>query len=251
MRSQLRILGHQTLGLALIVALWFLATEGGLVPTSLVPRPQTVWAAAGAQWASGVLPSAVWTTAREVLLALGISCAIGIPIGTLLGLVPGVYRSLEALLGFALSMPIVAFLSIVVAWFGFGFRSVVALGVAASLVYLIMSTSAAVQGLNPVMYRVARVYCASRTARFFKVIAPGSLHSLLGGVKLATSRAMLGVIVAEMFVSSRGLGARSLYSVGFLDIPAFYVLVLAMGVLAYLLVFLIGLLESRAAQFDT
>lgn len=232
-----------------LLVVWVVLTRYQVVRPSFLPGPGAVWRAALAAWSSGVLPRDLLTTLQEMGLALGLSCAVGIPAGVVLGLLRPVKRAVEPLLGLLLTAPLVAFVAMCIIWFGFGSASVVALGFLAGVVNVVLSTSLGVEAVDRVLLNMGRVFCRSHAARFWKVILPAALPTVATGVKFATGRVVVGVIVGEMFGSSAGLGARLVEAANFFDTPTFYVSVFALALTAFAVTSGVGLVETRVGRF--
>jgi ABC-type nitrate/sulfonate/bicarbonate transport system permease component len=242
-------LTYQAGCLLCLLGLWWLVTDLRLVRPSFLPPPASVWGATVRQWRTGVLAADVLATLRETGVALVLSCAVGVPVGTLLGLMPRVYRAVEPVVGLYLAAPLVAFVSIFIVWFGFGSASVVALGFAAGVAYVVVTASLGVQGIDRTLLRVARVFCRSRAAGFWKVVLPGAMTSVAAGIKLAAGRVVVGVVVGEMFGANAGLGARLVNAANFFDIPTFYAAIGLLAMTAFGVVSAIGFLEGRINRF--
>lgn len=236
-------------GVTLVAVLWVVLTHFQLVRPTFLPGPAAVAKAAMAQWRSGVLVADVLTTFREIAISLGLSCVVGIPVGVVLGLLRPLKRAVEPLLGLFLTAPLVAFVSICIIWFGFGPASVVALGFAAGVVNVVISTALGVEGVDRVLLRVARVFCRSNAARFWKVVLPAAAGTVVAGVKFAAGRVVVGVVVGEMFGSSLGLGARLVETANFFDTPSFYASVFGLAATAVAVTAGVDLLETRLARF--
>jgi len=71
---------------------------------------------------------------------------------------------------------------------------------------IVMNTMAGVRSADPSLLRVAQTFGASDLHIFRTIILPGSLPFVLTGLRLGVGRAILSVIVAEFYVSIRGLG---------------------------------------------
>lgn len=236
---------YQVCGLVLLIAAWALIARYRLIRPTFVPPPDAVWRAAIRAARSGVLASDLLTTLREMLAALALAFGAGFPLGVALGVMRPVKRAVEPLLGLFLTAPLVAFVSVSIIWFGFGTPSVVALGFAAGVVNIIVSTSLAVETIDAVLLRMSRVYCRSPLARLWKVILPASLPTVATGVRFAAGRVVVGVVVGEMFGSSAGLGARLVETANFFDIPSFYVAVVTLAISAFALTSVVAAIEAR------
>ena len=150
----------------------------------------------------------VAATGQAFALALLISVAGGIGLGAALGM-----RRLAAdvagpLLVNFYSLPKVTLYPVVLLLFGLGMPAKVAFGVMHGIVPLTLFTMAAIQQIPPILLRTARVMRLSRRQTLTGVMLPAIVPEVLAGVRLSASLTLLGVLIGEMFASTRGLGHR-------------------------------------------
>lgn len=235
----------QTLGMAVILGIWIAVTQTELVNRYVLPKPIEVWHALIDGWAEGTLPHDTWITFQEFILVLVVSYIGGLFLGILPGLRPVVDRAIGPLLGLALSIPILTYFAVVLVLFGYGFSAVLALGIIATTPTAIVSTITAFQDVDQALISVGRIYCNNPLARLTRIVVPAALPTLASGLRVASGRAMLGVIVGEIFMSSRGLGARILSASGFFDIPGYYAVAVTLATLCFIVTQVFGLIERR------
>ncbi|GEL23164.1 hypothetical protein PSU4_21180 [Pseudonocardia sulfidoxydans NBRC 16205] len=245
------MLRHQLAGALVVIGLWALLTYPGLVNPFVLPTPTAVLDAVVRGLTEGSLGDHVLRTSGTFVVCFALAVLLGIALGATPGLVPSVHRSVEPLISLALSVPIVTYFAFLVVLLGYGFWSVLALGVVTATPTMITSTVTAFQEVDAALLRVGAVYTASRPARFLRIVLPGSLATLSGGVRIAAGRALIGVIVGEMFLSSEGLGAQIVNASGFFDIPAYYAVVVALAVISYVVAVVFGAVENRTAAYVT
>ena len=91
-------------------------------------------------------------------------------------------------------------------WFGIGEESKRVLITYAALFPIIINTVAGVNGIDPIKYQAAESLGANRVQSFFTVTIPGSVPSVLTGVRLGLSGAIISIVGAEMLAANEGLG---------------------------------------------
>ncbi|HEY2531662.1 MAG TPA: ABC transporter permease [Xanthobacteraceae bacterium] len=142
----------------------------------------------------------------EFVLGLALALAIGIP----LGLVAGWYRrfayAVEPLLAALNATPQVALLPLLVLWLGTGLATRVLIIGLLAVMPITINALAGVRTADARLIRVARSFCAGNWFLFRSIILPGSLPFLLTGVRLAVGRAMIGIVVGEIYGSAAGIG---------------------------------------------
>jgi NitT/TauT family transport system permease protein len=97
-------------------------------------------------------------------------------------------------------------LPIIVVWLGIGIQSKIAVVFVGGVIPILVNTMAGVCGVERSWIIAARSFCAGELDVFAKVILPASLPSVILGVRLGLSRAVLGVVVGEMYQSQAGVG---------------------------------------------
>jgi ABC-type nitrate/sulfonate/bicarbonate transport system permease component len=103
-------------------------------------------------------------------------------------------------------MPRIALLPLLVIWFGVGLESKAAVAFLGAIFPIVVNTAAGVQQVDPLWLRAARAFGANSLQLNALVILPGALPGIMAGLRLGVGRALVGVIVGEMYVSIAGVG---------------------------------------------
>jgi NitT/TauT family transport system permease protein len=140
-----------------------------------------------------------------VLAGLAASAAIGVAAAVALSTSRWIERAFYPYAIFFQIVPIVAIAPLLVIWFGYGFRAVVAAAFIVSVFPVIANTLAGLRSVDPALRDLFRLYGAGRWARLAKLELPWALPSLLTGLRVAAGLAVIGAIVGE-FVGGGGLG---------------------------------------------
>jgi ABC-type nitrate/sulfonate/bicarbonate transport system permease component len=146
------------------------------------------------------------STLRSVAIGMAISLALGIPLGLIIGRSSVVHGLLEPLIGIMYSVPFVVFLPIIIFWFGIAGEARLVIVVWSAVFPLLINVIAGARNLDGSYLQVSRVYCASRLRTLWSVALPGTMPYILAGVRQAVGRALVGAIVAELFMGTTGLG---------------------------------------------
>ena len=104
------------------------------------------------------------------------------------------------------AVPRVTFLPIIVVWLGIGIWSKFAVVFLGALIPIIITTHAGVRASEARFVRLARSFGASQMKIFASIILPGTVPFIFSGLKYASGRALLGVVVGELYASTAGLG---------------------------------------------
>lgn len=195
-------------GLALAVGGWEAAARLSLVNPVVLASPARVGAALARQWSRGELGSDLAWSGAEFALGFGLAAVVGIVVGLAMGAWRGVELALDPFVWFLYATPLVALHPLLVVWVGFGFPVAVTLAFLLAVIPIVVNTLGAVRAADPVLVRAVRAFGGSRRAVATKVVLPGSLPLVLAGLRLAAGRALVGVVVGEMFGANAGLGFR-------------------------------------------
>jgi ABC-type nitrate/sulfonate/bicarbonate transport system permease component len=188
------------------LGLWELVGSLKLVNPILLSPPRAVVQAALDLLRSGELVAHFWVSLGELTTGLGLAVAVGIPVGVLAGWFRRVEWALRPLTGAFYATPVIVFAPLIVAWLGIGFWDKVLLVFLEAFFQVFVTVSAGVRALDDAWLRVARAFAAGTTFTFRTVVVPGSVPFVLTGIRLATGRALVTVVVAELLASTAGLG---------------------------------------------
>jgi NitT/TauT family transport system permease protein len=195
-------------GIALALALWQLVSAMHWLGlwVDYISDPVDAASAGWEMTVSGEL----WTNAKGSLEAFAIgfalSAGIGIPLGLLMGWSRTVRQLLEPPLHALNATPRLALLPVIVVWLGIGVKSTVVVVFIDAVIPVIINGMAGVRDVDVKLVQVARSFGANRLELFRKILLPGSLPAIVTGVRLGIARGVLGVIVAQLYVSTVGIG---------------------------------------------
>lgn len=195
-----------TAGVAIVLVIWQLCTGLGLVDVTFSSSPTRIAVTEVHLFATGQILPPLAATGWELLWGLLITFIAGVPIGLILGRSRILHDMTEPLVNVLYSVPYVMFLPIIIFWFGLDSTSRVLVIVWAGILPLVINITTGVRNLNSDYTRVATVFCTPRTRFFTSVALPATLPYILAGVRLAVGRALVGAMVAELFLASQGLG---------------------------------------------
>jgi ABC-type nitrate/sulfonate/bicarbonate transport system permease component len=190
---------------AALLVLWELAARFVVDPLFLSP-PSTVIMSLGKVFGTRGVPAALQLTLFELAVAFVLAVAIGLVLGLAIGLQPFIRRSFYPIVLLLYGMPQVTVLPLFILLFGIGAASKIAFGVTHGVFPVIVTVVAGVQNLKPILLVSARSMGASRWQIFRYVIFPHMVPSFFAGMRLGMSGVLLGVLLAELYVSVAGIG---------------------------------------------
>jgi ABC-type nitrate/sulfonate/bicarbonate transport system permease component len=234
-----------TLGGLIVLVAWQICASTGAVDVSFSSSPILIAKAEGTLFGSGEIYPALGATGWELLWGLLITFVAGIPIGLVLGRSRVLHDMTEPLVNVLYSVPYVMFLPIIIFWFGINDASRIVVIVWAGIMPLVINVTAGVRNLDNDYIRVATVFCASRMRFFSAVALPATLPYILAGIRLAVGRALVGAIVAELFLASQGLGYFVQNATSNFDMDSAFAGIVLLAAAALLLNWGVRLIERR------
>lgn len=245
-------LGRGLIGWLLPVAIllaWEAGSRLGLIGEAVLPAPSAVALVFWKLLVSGDLIRHIGVSTQRALIGL----VIGGGIGFVLGLANGLSRLSRDVTDTTLQMvrniPHLALIPLVILWFGIDEEAkifLVALGV---FFPIYVNTLLGIQGVDPHLVEMGRVYGLGRAELFRRVILPGALPSIFTGLRYALGIMWLTLIVAETIAASSGLGYMAMQAREFLQIDIVVLSILIYAGLGKLADSLARVLERLALQW--
>ncbi|HHQ4487921.1 TPA: taurine ABC transporter permease TauC [Aeromonas hydrophila] len=206
-----RRLGVSLLTLGVLLTLWWLVARLGLIsPLFLPPPAQVLQQFATLAGPQGFMDATLWqhlaASLQRILIALAAATLCGVTVGLAMGLSPTLRGMLDPLIELYRPVPPLAYLPLMVIWFGIGETSKVLLIYLAIFAPVAMATLAGVQGARQVRLRAARALGANRWQVLWYVIVPGALPDILTGLRIGLGVGWSTLVAAELIAATRGVG---------------------------------------------
>ncbi|MEM9795242.1 MAG: ABC transporter permease [Pseudomonadota bacterium] len=231
-------------GLTLLI-LWEMTVRLFDVPEVILPAPTQI-AVAISQNLPTLWADLVQTAIKGALTGWLIGCGAAIATALLVARSGFLRQGLLPVGNFVAALPIVGTAPILVMWFGFGWESKAAVVVVMVFFPVLLNTVAGLDD-NSVMQRdLMRTYGASAAQELRYLRLQSALPFIFNGLKIATTLALIGAIVAEFFGSpTLGMGFRISTEVGRLNLPMVWASIVSAAVVGSLSYGLIAALEKR------
>jgi NitT/TauT family transport system permease protein len=203
-------------GLVLLL-MWEFITRGANVPMVLLPAPSQIF-----DRLINSLPTLAadfQQTFKAVLAGYAMGCGAGFLVAILVDRSPFLKRGLLPIGNFASALPIIGIAPIMVMWFGFDWQSKAAVVVAMTFFPMLVNTVAGLNVASSIERDLMRTYAAGYWQTLFKLRLPAAAPFIFNALKINSTLALIGAIVAEFFGTPIvGMGFRISTEVGKLNI---------------------------------
>ena len=233
--------GFKTTAWSALVALLFLAAWEWLpgwwgVPEFVLPNASKTWdelfriyGSERLLWHSGI-------TALEVVVGFVLGSLLGMVIGYVLGVSPRAELVLSPYILALQIAPKVAFAPLFVMWLGYTVYPKILVAILIVFFPVMVNVLTAIRTVDPDLINLARSFSSSRLQIFHMIEFPATLPPLFSGLRIASTLAIIGVVVGELVGGNQGLGYLLMYGEGQGNTAIVFVTILMLtliGVLAY------------------
>jgi NitT/TauT family transport system permease protein len=198
------------LAAALVLAVWEGGTRWAQVPEVLLPPPSAVFDRLVN--AFPLLMMHAWPTIWQSLAGFAIATLLGITLATLLSASTLIRETLYPNVVFFQLIPKIALAPLFVVWFGLGPEARLSFSVFVSFFPVVIATLAGLDNVERDLLRLCRALTASNWQTFVSVRLPHAMPYIFSGMKIASTFAIIGVIVGEFITSRAGLGYLILFA---------------------------------------
>lgn len=193
-----------------LLLIWFLVSALHLIPELFLPSPAAVWHKFVQVSQQGFMKATLWQhlaqSISRVFSALLAAIIIGVPVGLWMGLNKWTRAVLDPLVELLRPIPPLAYLPLLVIWFGIGETTKILLIFLSILTPIIISTTHGVLSHQQNRERAALSLGATRVQVLQHVILPTALPHILTGVRIGLGVGWSTLVAAELVASDRGIG---------------------------------------------
>jgi NitT/TauT family transport system permease protein/taurine transport system permease protein len=189
-----------------VVALWAIVAQAEVFPRVFFPGPaEVVRSFIDLTW-KGILPAYLHDSVVRLLVGALVGIAVGVPLGLVIGLSARAHAVLWPVLLFFQAIGDIAWLPILLIWFGFGLTTITFVIVYTVLFPLVLNVVLGVRSIPIDMHRAAQSLGASPQRIVWEVVLPGALPNLITGLRNGLGYGWRALIAAEMIVGTSGIG---------------------------------------------
>lgn len=189
-----------------VIAAWWLAARLQVFPAAFFVGPDVVVVKTIDLIRKGILPEYLADSSLRLLSGGLLGLLVGIPMGYVIGLNRYVRRAFWPLVMFFQAVADIAWLPLLIIWFGFSLTSVNFVLIYSVVFPLIVSIVAGIDGIPEDLVRAARSLGANRRQVLFEVIVPGSFAAATTGIRTGLGYAWRALIASEIIVGTSGIG---------------------------------------------
>ncbi len=197
---------YGAIGLLAFVLFWELGANAGIVDQFFFSKPSAI---AVAGFNEVQLPR-FWNDFKVSAWEFASGYTLAVILAVPLGIIFGWYRRLSYMadpwLNLINSLPRVALLPLIVLWVGIGIESKITVVFLGAFFSVIIPTVQGVRTVDRRFLDVARSFGASQRRLFTTVVMPATVPFITTGLRLGVGRALIGVVVGELYAQTEGLG---------------------------------------------
>lgn len=217
-RSLIRLLGafQSAFGVVALLVIWQVGVVIFKVPAIILPAPLEI-AAALLKLPSGELAGHFAATANTVLLGFALSVVVSIPLAVAITSSAFISKAIYPILIITQSIPMIALAPILIVLLGAGELPRTLVTFLVAFFPLVVSTAAGLLATPPELIELGRSYRAGTMKLFWRIRLPFAVPFIFSGLKVASSLAVVGAVVAEFVAANRGLGYLITTSMAFFE----------------------------------
>lgn len=234
--------------LVIAVAIWQAVSMAGIFPAFALPSPVAVWQAFVEIVRNGyggqALISDILISCFRILIGFVGAIAIGVPIGLLMSRSKIVFDIVDPFLQFIRPVPPLAYIPLLVVWFGIGELPKAILILVGTIPVIIIGTMSGVKSTPALRISVARTLGASNAQIFRKVILPSALPEIFTAMRVGIGVAWTCLVAAELIAASSGLGWLVQFAGQALQVGVVIVGIVIIGLIGYAMELVIRRIEN-------
>ncbi|MEN0037800.1 MAG: taurine ABC transporter permease TauC [Cellvibrio sp.] len=242
-----------TITLATLIALWALITHLGFVDPLYLPSPLDVVRKFFDLIVNGYADATLWqhftASISRIFIAVIVAAIIAIPVGLAIGINPVARAIFDPLIEFYRPVPPLAYLPLIVIWFGIGEFSKILLIYLAVFAPIVVATAAGARHVDPIRIRVAQSLGATRWQIIRHIVLPSALPDMLIGIRIGLGAGWSTLVAAELVAATEGIGFMIQSASQFLVTDIVIAGILVIALVAYIIEIGLRILQQKLAPW--
>jgi NitT/TauT family transport system permease protein len=237
------------LAFVVLLGLWEAACRLFAIPSFLLPRPSAIVSSAF-DVPMFVWLGHLWSTLRVALMGYAAAIVISIPLAVALASSRLLSRTLYPILVVIQSTPIVAVAPIIVVTLGASDLPRIVITFLITFFPIVVSTVTGLLATPQELIELSRSLRAGRVREMLHIRLPYAVPYIFSALKISTTLAIIGAVIAEFVAAERGLGFFILFSTSFFKIPQAFAGLVVLVALSLLLFRLCGYVQRRLVPWS-
>jgi sulfonate transport system permease protein len=246
-RRALLNLAIRLVSLAVALTLWEIAAWN--VDPVLFTSPSKVVVAAYHMVLSGELWTYLWPSLVVLAIGFALAVVLGIGIGLLLARFWVLDVALTVYITFLYSIPSVALVPLIVLWAGYDTSAKVIILFLFAFFPMVINTYQGVKSVDPKLLEVGRAFRCTERQLWVNIILPASLPFIVTGLRLALGRALIGMVLADLYTAISGIGYLIVRAASTYQVDKMFVPIVTLGLIGVTLTALLRVAEKRVAPW--
>lgn len=242
-----------TIVIAGLIFVWWLVTQIGLIKPLFLPSPMAVIDAFLVVLKDGFTGASfwehTWISTLRVFGAFLLACLVGIPLGIAMGMSPVARGVFDPPIEFYRPIPPLAYLPLMIIWFGIDELSKVLLIFLSVLAPMALGARAGVKSAAIEQIHAAYSFGATRWQVIRMVILPSAMPEIFTAMRIGIGFGWTTLVAAEMVASTAGLGYMVLSASKFLQTPIVIMGIIVIAAIAYAFDHLVRFVERRVVPW--
>ena len=239
---------------AIVLVIWQLISEFGLISAQKLPPPTQVWSTAVSlvttnSSAYGTLQGAMLVSLERVAAGFAVGAAAGVLLALVAGLSNFGENAVDPLMQMLRTLPLFGLIPVFIVWFGIGEAPKILLIAIGAAIPLYLNTFAGIRSVDAKLAELGQVLKLRRRELITQIVLPGALPQILVGLRQSLGVAWLALVVAEQVNANAGLGFMISQATQFLRNDVIIVALLVYCGLGLVTDALVRLLERRALRW--
>ena len=240
--------------IAVVLIAWVVVTMVFRVSPMILPSPKDMGSELDTLLSVGYAGKPLYLHIAKSLFrsltGLLTGIALAVPIGLFMGYSRTVNASLVPIFGFFRPIPPIAFIPLMILWFGIGELSKILLIFAASFNYTVLSSAAGMRAVPEQLIRKGRNLGLTRGQLFTSVMLPAAMPHIFTGIKTSTAVSWAIVVAAELIAAQEGLGFIIQDAGTFFRITDVFLGIIIVGFIGITIEIVISLIERRTLHWQ-
>ena len=191
-----------------ILIVWFVIAKLQIFSSAILPNIGQVIESFVNQLTSGQLINDILTSFIRVIQGYLIAVILGVVLGVLMGINKNINSFFYLTLTSIRQIPMLAWIPLIVLWFGIGETSKIIVIVLAAFFPILINTISGINSTDPKLIEVGKMYNLSKLKLFTKIYLPSAIPSIFVGLKLGLGISWMAVVGAEIIAATSGIGYR-------------------------------------------